>query len=129
MANALRQALQTLTILAGLSAAGGAVAQDSGSATLDAVRARGYVACGTSGTIAGFTLPDSAGVMHGLDADSCRAIAAAALGDAGKVQFVLTSTQNRFTALQSGEIDVLLRNTGWSLTREGNLGSALGLNT
>ena len=101
-----------------------AQAQGSGSATLDAARARGYVACGTSGTIPGFALADSTGVMRGRDADSCRAIAAAALGDAGKVRFVLTSTQNRFTALQSGEVDVLLRNTGWSLTREGNLGLA-----
>ncbi|MBC7800930.1 MAG: amino acid ABC transporter substrate-binding protein [Gemmatimonadaceae bacterium] len=108
----------------GVAIAGGAAAQGSGSATLDAVRARGQLLCGTSGTIPGFALPDSAGVMRGLDADSCRAIAAAALGDATKVRFVLTSTQTRFTALQSGEIDVLLRNTGWSLTREGNLGLA-----
>ncbi len=108
----------------GLVLAGTAQAQGSGSVTLDAARARGYVTCGTSGTIPGFALADSTGVMRGLDADSCRAIAAAALGDAGKVRFVITSTQNRFTALQSGEIDVLLRNTGWSLTREGNLGLA-----
>lgn len=110
----------------GLLSAGQARAQGSGSATLDAARARarGYVACGTSGTIPGFALVDSTGVMRGLDADSCRAIAAAALGDAAKVRFVTTSTQNRFTALQSGEIDVLLRNIGWSLTREGNLGLA-----
>ncbi len=108
----------------GLLSAGQVRAQGSGSVTLDAARARGYVTCGTSGTIPGFALVDSTGVMRGLDADSCRAIAAAALGDAGKVRFVTTSTQNRFTALQSGEIDVLLRNTGWSLTREGNLGLA-----
>ena len=99
-------------------------AQTATSPTLDAVRSRGVVRCGTSGTIPGFALTDSTGVMRGMDADSCRAIAAAVLGDAKKVQFVVTSTVNRFTALQSGEIDVLLRNTGWSLSREGNLGLA-----
>ena len=119
-------AAECLVLMACLSLLlpGRARAQGSGSATLDVARARGYVTCGTSGTIPGFSLVDSTGVMRGLDADSCRAIAAAALGDASKVRFVATSTQNRFTALQSGEIDVLLRNTGWSLTREGNLGFA-----
>ncbi|GAA0566850.1 amino acid ABC transporter substrate-binding protein [Craurococcus roseus] len=94
----------------------------SGSATLDAVRSRGALNCGVSGEIAGFSLPDSRGVMQGMDADYCRAIAAAVLGDAGKVRFSNLSAQNRFTALQSGEVDVLIRNTGWSLTREANLG-------
>jgi general L-amino acid transport system substrate-binding protein len=94
----------------------------SGSATLDAVRSRGALNCGVSGEIAGFSLPDSRSTMQGMDADYCRAIAAAVLGDAGKVRFVNLSAQNRFTALQSGEVDVLIRNTGWSLTREANLG-------
>jgi general L-amino acid transport system substrate-binding protein len=97
-------------------------AQGSGSATLDAVRARGQVLCGIAGQVAGFSLPDSQGVMRGLDADTCRAVAAAALGDAGKVKFVSTTTQNRFTALQSGEVDLLSRSTTWTLGREGNLG-------
>jgi general L-amino acid transport system substrate-binding protein len=65
---------------------------------------------------------DSGGVMRGLDADYCRAVAAAALGDAKKVKWVAVTAQTRFTALQSGEIDVLVRNTGWSLTRESSLG-------
>ncbi len=104
-----------------VSAAEGARGQ-SGSTTLDAVRARGQLVCGISGEITGFSLPDSRGVMQGLDADGCRAIAAAALGDATKVRFLPLSAQNRFTALQSGEIDVLIRNTGWSLTREASLG-------
>ena len=99
-----------------------ACAQSLASPTLEAVKARGVVRCGTSGSIPGFALIDSKGEMRGLDADSCRAIAAATLGDARKVQFVPTTTVTRFTALQSGEIDVLLRNTGWSLSREGNLG-------
>jgi general L-amino acid transport system substrate-binding protein len=103
-------------------AAGTGYAQGSGSATLDAAKARGQVLCGVAGTVPGFSLPDSQGVMQGLDADSCRAVTAAALGDVSKVKFVPTTTQNRFTALQSGEIDVLSRSTTWTLGREGNLG-------
>jgi len=97
-------------------------AQGSGSPTLDAIRGRGQLLCGTSGDIPGFAFIDSKGVMQGLDADGCRAIAAATLGDAGKLRFVPLTAQNRFTALQSGEVDVLIRNTGWSLTREASLG-------
>ncbi len=97
-------------------------AQGSGSATLDAVRARGQVLCGIAGGVPGFSLLDSQGVMRGLDADTCRLVAAATLGDMSKVKFVATTTQNRFTALQSGEIDVLSRSTTWTLGREGNLG-------
>jgi general L-amino acid transport system substrate-binding protein len=103
-------------------ASGATHAQNSGSATLDAVRGRGQLLCGTSGDIPGFAFVDSKGLMQGLDADGCRAIAAATLGDAGKVRFVPLTAQNRFTALQAGEVDVLLRNTGWSLTREASLG-------
>jgi len=101
---------------------GAAHAQGSGSPTLDATKARGLVVCGVAGTTPGFSLPDSQGVMQGLDADGCRVVAAAVLGDATKVKFVPTTTQNRFTALQSGEIDVLVRGTTWTLGREGNLG-------
>ena len=100
-----------------LGLAGSAMAQaptGSGSATLDNVRKRGELLCGMAGTVPGFSLADSQGVMRGLDADSCRIVAAAALGDASKVKFVVTTTQNRFTALQSGEVDML--------SREGNLG-------
>lgn len=108
------------TLLAGLGAA--ALAQGTGSATLDAVRARHQLACGISGESPGFSLPDNQGVMRGLDADTCRAVAAAALGDAKLVRFVSLSPVNRFTALQSGEVDILVRNTGWTLTREASLG-------
>ena len=97
-------------------------AQNSGSPTLDSVRSRNQVLCGTSGEIPGFSMLDSAGAMRGLDADYCRAVAAATLGDANKVKFVPVTSQTRFTALQSGEIDILVRNTGWSLTREASLG-------
>ena len=99
-----------------------AFAQASGSPTLDAVRARGEVLCGTGGEIPGFSMLDSNGIMRGLDADYCRAVAAASLGNAIKVKWVPVTAQSRFTALQSGEIDVLVRNTGWSLTRESSLG-------
>jgi general L-amino acid transport system substrate-binding protein len=92
------------------------------SPTLDAIVSRGQLVCGVGGDIAGFSLVDSQGMMRGLDADGCRAIAAAVLGDAKKVRFVPLTTVTRFTALQSGEIDVLLRNTSWTLTRESNLG-------
>src|SRR5271165_2465609 len=118
---------RALGLLAGLTLAAGLASvaqaqQGSGSATLDAIRARGQVLCGIAGQVPGFSLPDSQGVMRGLDADTCRAITAAALGDAGKTKFVITTTQNRFTNLQSGEIDLLARSTTWTLGREGNLG-------
>ena len=93
-----------------------------GSATLETVRSRGVLACGVSGESPGFSLPDSRGEMRGMDADTCRAVAAATLGDARKVRFVPLSPQARFTALQSGEVDLLVRNTGWTLTREASLG-------
>lgn len=117
------------TLLAGVILAGIAIlpttrahAQGSGSATLDAVKARGQVVCGVSTGIAGFSLADSQGITRGIDADYCRLMAAAVLGDAAKVKFVPTTTTNRFTALQSGEIDMLVRDTTWTLGREGNLG-------
>jgi general L-amino acid transport system substrate-binding protein len=115
-----RNLLLAAITLCGLASA--ATAQSSGSATLDAVRARGQLLCGTSGEIHGFSFMSSTGEMQGMDADSCRAIAAATLGDARKTRFVPLSPQNRFTALQSGEVDVLLMNTTWTLTRESSLG-------
>ena len=118
--------IAALGLLTGLLMSGAWVrplsAQGSGSATLDAVKGRGQLSCGVSGQVPGFSLPDSQGVMKGLDADTCRAVAAAALGEAGKTKFVPTTTQNRFTALQSGEVDLLSRSTTWTLGREGNLG-------
>ena len=90
--------------------------------TLDAVRARGQLACGVNSGVAGFSAPDSRGNYQGLDADLCRAIAAAALGDAAKVRFMPTTYQTRFVALQSGEIDVLARNVTQTLTRDTALG-------
>ena len=114
-------------VLASMLAGGAARAEGSGSATLDAVRARGELVCGVAGNIPGFSLPDSQGVMRGLDADGCRAVAAAALGDASKVRFSNLTTTNRFTALQSGEVDVLVRDTTWTLGREAGLGLLFGV--
>ncbi len=105
-----------------LAQAPAAPATGSGSSTMDAVRTRGVLSCGIDGATAGFSLPDSKGVMQGIDADGCRAVAAAVLGDSSKVKFVPLTTQTRFTALQSGEVDVLIRETTWTLGREANLG-------
>ncbi|MGG5822698.1 amino acid ABC transporter substrate-binding protein [Falsiroseomonas sp. HW251] len=91
--------------------------------TIAAIRARGQLVCGV-GDAAGFARPDSRGEMRGLDVDACRAVAAAILGDANKVRFVPTTTQMRFTALQSGEVDMLARSTTWTLGREAQLGLA-----
>jgi general L-amino acid transport system substrate-binding protein len=103
-----------------LGATGVAIAQQT--STFDAVRARGVLNCGVTTGVAGFSNPDSQGVWRGLDVDGCRAIAAALFGDATKVRYVGTTSQNRFPALQSGEVDVLVRTTTWTLGREASLG-------
>ena len=90
--------------------------------TLDAVKQRGTVKCGVTNGVAGFSAPDTQGNWSGLDVDSCRAIAAAVLGDPKKVDFVPLNSQQRFSALQAGEVDILARNTTWNLTRDASLG-------
>ncbi|MBW8830015.1 MAG: amino acid ABC transporter substrate-binding protein [Burkholderiales bacterium] len=90
--------------------------------TLDTIKQRGNINCGVSTGVAGFSAPDSQGQWSGLDADTCRALAAAVLGDAKKVNFVPLNAQQRFAALQSGEVDLLARNTTWTLTRDASLG-------
>ena len=97
-------------------------AQSASAQTLKAVTDRGTLNCGANGTLAGFGLPDAQGKWTGLDVDICRAIAAAIFNDAGKVKFVPLSAKDRFTALQSGEVDVLLRNTTWTSSRDSSLG-------
>ena len=91
-------------------------------ATLDTVRARGAVSCGVNVGLGGFSMPDSQGVWRGLDVDSCRAVAAAVFGDATKVKYVPTTGTSRFTALQSGEIDILSRNTTLTFVRDVSIG-------
>lgn len=92
--------------------------------TLDKVMKQGYVQCGVSTGLPGFSNPNSKGEWEGLDVEFCQAIAAATVGDKNKVKFIPLTAKERFTALQSGEIDVLSRNTTWTLHRD----SALGLN-
>ena len=89
---------------------------------LDAIKSRGALVCGVNVGLAGFSATDSQGKWTGLDVDYCRALAAMILGDGNKVRFVPLTAQQRFTALQSGEIDVLSRNTTWTLTRDVSLG-------
>lgn len=90
--------------------------------TLDSVKGKGYVQCGVSTGLPGFSNADASGNWKGLDVDVCRAVAAAALGDASKVKYTPLTAKERFTALQSGEIDMLSRNTTWTLTRDASLG-------
>jgi len=90
--------------------------------TVDTIKARGQVICGVHTGLAGFSAADSNGKWTGIDVDICRAVAAATLGDAEKVKFVPLTAQARFTALQSGEIDMLSRNTTFTLTRDASLG-------
>lgn len=90
--------------------------------TLDGIKARGQVICGVHTGLAGFSAADSGGKWAGIDVDVCRAVAAATLGDSEKVKYVPLVAQARFTALQSGEIDVLSRNTTFTLTRDASLG-------
>jgi general L-amino acid transport system substrate-binding protein len=93
-----------------------------GQSTLESVQKKGFVQCGVNTGLAGFSQPDSKGVWKGIDVDLCRAVAAAALGDANKVRYTPLTAQQRFTALQSGEVDVLSRNTTWTITRDTSLG-------
>ncbi len=89
---------------------------------LDTVRSKGFIQAGVNGSVFGFGMPDAKGVWKGLDVDTARAIAAAIFGDANKVKFTPLTAQQRFTALQSGEIDVLTRNATRTLSRETQLG-------
>lgn len=92
--------------------------------TLDAMKGRGQLVCGVNTSAPGFSAADSQGNWKGLDVDFCRAVAAAVLGDANKVKWVPLNSQQRFTALQSGEVDLLSRNSTWTLTRDASLGIA-----
>lgn len=98
------------------------VTQSASAQTLKTVKERGILNCGSNGTLAGFGLPDAQGNWTGLDVDLCRAIAAAVFNDAKKVKYVPLSAKDRFTALQSGEVDILARNTTWTSSRDTSLG-------
>ncbi|MFO1186155.1 MAG: amino acid ABC transporter substrate-binding protein [Alphaproteobacteria bacterium] len=90
--------------------------------TLDTVKARGYLKCGVTNGSAGFAVPNAAGRWIGFDVDYCRALAAAIFGDPDAVRFTPTTAKERFTALQSGEVDILARNTTWTFDRDVALG-------
>ena len=89
--------------------------------TLDDIKARGELICGSSSGLAGFGVPDANGVWAGFDVDLCRAVAAAIFGDPTKVKFVATTGETRFTALASGEVDLLVRNSTWTFSRDNDL--------
>lgn len=99
------------------------------SATLEAVRKRGYLACGVHPGLPGFALPDPRGEWRGFDVDICRAVAAAVLGDAAKVRFTVISGPDRFSALQAGQIDILSRNTSVTFARDAGLGLTFPITT
>ncbi len=113
--------LNSKTILAGLLTLAGSLSVAQAD-TLQVVRDRGVVHCGVTTGFTGFSAPDSKGEWRGLDVDVCRAVAAAVLGDASKFKAVSLNAQQRFTALQSGEIDLLARNTTVTQTRDTSLG-------
>ena len=102
-----------LSFVAGGMAVGG---------TLEQVKKRGALQCGVSQGLPGFSSPDKKGRWKGIDVDFCHAVAAAVLGDSSKVKFIPLSSKERFTALQSGEVDLLSRNTTWTLARDSSLG-------
>jgi general L-amino acid transport system substrate-binding protein len=113
-----KYSLTAAAALAAMLASGSAMAGKD----LDAVKARGTVACGISTGVAGFSSQDDKGKWIGLDVDVCRAVAAAIFGDSEKVKYTALTAQQRFTAIQSGEIDILSRNTTWTLQRDTALG-------
>ena len=117
------QLKQILAAGAAIAALGVGSAAMAG-ATLDATIERGTLLCGVNTGLAGFGTPDSEGVYSGFDVDFCRAVALVILDDADAVEYTPLTSQQRFTALQAGEVDVLSRNTTWTLTRD----TALGLN-
>jgi general L-amino acid transport system substrate-binding protein len=113
---------RVINILALVAATIGIAASAASAQTLNTVKQRGVLNCGANGQLAGFGLPDAQGNWTGLDVDFCRAVAAAVLGDAKKVKFVPLTAKDRFTALQSGDVDVLARNTTWTSSRDTSLG-------
>ena len=121
----IRNRFAGLAAAAVLAVAGQASAQTAPPPdTVAAIRARGQLVCGVAVNAPGFALPDTRGEFRGLDVDTCRAVASAILGDATKVRFVPNTTVQRFPMLQSGELDILVRNTTWSMARETQLGLA-----
>src|SRR3954453_13914388 len=114
----MKRAVTTLALAAAVAFAASAASAQ----TLNTIKTRGNLNCGANGTLGGFGLPDAQGNWTGLDVEYCRAIAAAIFNDPTKVKFVPLTAKDRFTALQSGDVDVLVRNTTWTLSRDTSLG-------
>jgi general L-amino acid transport system substrate-binding protein len=110
------------TLVAGVALLVGMSTAAHAASTLESVKAAGKVKCGVNTGLAGFAAPNDQGVWAGLDIDLCRAVAAAVLGDATKVEYKPLNAEQRFTALQSGEVDLLARNSTWTLSRDSQLG-------
>ncbi|MFZ5914524.1 MAG: transporter substrate-binding domain-containing protein, partial [Pseudomonadota bacterium] len=110
------------SLMLGVTAAVMGFAVAASATTLEDVKKKGFVQCGVSQGLKGFSNPDDKGDWTGIDVDFCRGIAAAIFGDPEKVKFTPLSAKERFTALQSGEIDVLSRNTTWAISRDTALG-------
>jgi general L-amino acid transport system substrate-binding protein len=110
--------MRSLIVCLAGAALGAGVAISAAAGTLDQIKARGQLICGSSPGLAGFGLPDDQGVWKGLDVDECRALAAAIFNDPSKVKFLAINYKDRPTILASGEIDVLIENTTWTLSRE-----------
>src|SRR3982074_1244696 len=115
--------MKRISLVVTLALAGGFSTQAATAQTLKTVKDRGMLSCGVSQGLPGFSSPDDKGNWTGLDVDVCRAVAAAIFNDPTKVKFVPLSAKDRFTALQSGEIDVLSRNATWTLSRDPSLGA------
>src|SRR6478752_5245106 len=111
-----------LFVSAAFGAVAALVAGSASAGTLDSVKQKGFLQCGSNTGLAGFGQPDAQGSWTGLDVDFCRAISAAIFNDASKVKFTPLSAKDRFTALQSGEVYVLVRNTTWTISRDTSLG-------
>lgn len=109
------------SVFLGTLAAGAVLAGFASAATLDDVKARGELICGVNTGLTGFAAPDANGNWQGFDVAVCKAVAAAVLGDASKVKYVPTTGETRFTALASGEVDLLVRNSTWTFTRDVDL--------
>lgn len=117
------KAILSIALAAGLGvSATAAMAQTTASATLDAVKAKGYVQCGVTGGVPGFSAPDANNNWTGLEVDYCRALAAAIFNNPDNVRYTPLTSQERFTALSAGEIDVLSRTTTWTMSRDTQLG-------
>lgn len=115
--------MRHLTFLAGVAALAVAAGTAHAGATLDGVKSKGFVQCGVNVSgLPGFATVDGSGNWSGLDVDVCKAVAAAMFGDASKVKYTPLNAKERFTALQSGEVDVLSRNTTWTTARDSSLG-------